>query len=204
MLAAANQTTPDLESTDMRAPGENVRLKSILMRHVNAKGQERAALRDVLVKYLRFSPQATDLTHDLIERCIEIPLPSRLDIAIDVLSQLQRSIYNYAHQFLINDLGNWSHLYSKRAYEPNDDYWYILLRSVAQADIENGLKLRFISMCSDATSRGVLEGVVEALADVGTSEAKDRLELLREHKDPFLSSLATDALDQEWIVSHRE
>jgi len=196
-LDAPNQTTSGLESADLRASGENVRLQSILMKHVEAKGRERTALRDVLVEYLQFSLQATDLTHELIERCIEIPLPSRLDIAIDVLSQLERSIYDYARQFLINDIKNWSHLYSSRAYEPNDDYWYILLRSVAQADIDGKLKLQFISMCSGATSRGVLEGVVEALTDVDTPEAKRRLEVFCDHADPFVSDLATNALTQE-------
>jgi len=196
-LDAANQTTSELEPADLRASGENVRLKSILTRHVDAKGQERSELRNVLVEYLQYSPQSTALTHELIEHCIEIPLPSRLDVAIDILSQLQRSIYGYARQFLINDIKNWTHLYPDRAHKPNDDYWYILLRSVAQADIDDKLKLQFISMCSGATSRGVLEGVIEALADVGTPEAKRRLEVLCDHTDPFLSDLAADALMQE-------
>lgn len=196
-LGAAIQTTSGLESADLRASGENARLKTILMKHVYAEGQERASLRDVLVEYLQFSLQNADLTHELIGRCIEIPLPSRLDIAIDILSQLQRSIYVYAHQFLINDISNWSQLYPRRAYEPNDDYWYILLRSVAQADIEDKFKLQFILMCSKATSRGVLEGVVEALSDVGTPEAKRQLESFRNNEDPFLSELAAEVLDQE-------
>ena len=101
----------------------------------------------------------------------------------------------YAKRFLIDDIKNWSHLYPGRAYEPDDDYWYILLRSAARCSASESAKLSLLSMCLGATSRGIKEAVLESLADVGTSQDAAMINVLASDPDPFISDLAEELLD---------
>ncbi|REK43359.1 MAG: hypothetical protein DWQ46_11540 [Planctomycetota bacterium] len=188
-------STSGIEKAYSPIVGERTRFRSILERHASSHASARKQLREVLLDYLRFSPESHDLINELITFCVDLRTPDRLDLAIDLLSSLDQAIYHYAFGFLVRDLSRWSHLYvSGRAYEPNDDYWHILLRSVAQSEIRDELKLKFVTMCQGAASPGVMEGVVEALADIDTEASRDALRRLAEHSDPFIADLAKENL----------
>jgi hypothetical protein len=192
-------TTAELDSSDSTSaviPGETSRFLSILHRHTTEKGSERHRLRDVLVEYLCFSPESNALINSLIGECIEMPSPDRLEIAIDVLAKMNEVIYEYAKEFRLNDIRKWKHLYPGKEYRPNADYWFILLRAVAQSEIDESKKLYFIGMCLDAPHRGVLEGVAEALGDIDSDQSRTRLSLLIDNDDPFIAELANELLDQ--------
>lgn len=176
---------------------ERSRFLSILRRHLDAKGVERTKLRDVLKAYLRFSPKADQLINDLISACVEMKVPGRLDVAIDVLSLLGGQILRYAREFLVNDIRNWNHLYPTRAYEPNDDYWYILLRAVAQANIPADERIKFVCLCRTAGNRHIVEAVLEALNDIGTDRAYAEIATFLGHPEPFIAELASE------LVSNR-
>lgn len=188
----ANGLSAELDFSDF----ECEHFRSMLARHANSSGQLRRRLRNELVEYLRFSLDATKLTNELISWCVSHASPDRSDIAIDILSQLGESFFHFAYQYLINDICSWNYMYSQRAYEPNDDYWYILLRSVARLEIDENKRLRLITMCSGASSRGVLEGVLEALSDLGTESAMDHIRPFVNHEDRFVAELADELLDE--------
>jgi len=170
---------------------ERSRFLSILRRHISAKGIERSKLRDVLKSYLCFSPKADQLINDLISACVEMKVPGRLDAAIDILSLLGTQILRYARNFLINDIRNWNHLYPSRAYEPNDDYWYILLRAVARSKTPAGERVKFVCMCKTAQNRHILEAVLEALSDIDTEVAYAEIKTFLGHPEPFIADLAS-------------
>jgi len=184
-----------LSSTDSSLMGERTRFQSILARHLGACGDERKKFRAVLVEYLQYSPQSRTLINDLIMDCVSLKKPDRSDVAIDVLSQLDRAIYDYAYDFFVQDVSNWSHMSMGRAYEPNDDYWYILLRSVAQSGVPDEIKLELVRGCRTAASRGVLEGVVEALGDIDSHASRACLLEFTTYSDPFIADLAKDILE---------
>ena len=199
MLAQEEYSTSTIgvDALDSASDGESTRFRSILQRHIAATGLLRNQLREVLVEYLRFSQKSHLLINELITCSVDTKSPDRLDVAIDVLSQLRLAIYDYAYRFLVEDIRRWSSLYPGQAYEPNDDYWYVLLRSVSQSDISEELKLQFVSMCCEAVSRGVLEGVVEALGDIDTDKSRDRLRRFSSHRDPFIAELANEIINQD-------
>ncbi len=176
-----------------RNVNEKARFKSILKSLFDTKGHQRAELRRVIVDYLKFSPIADQLISELITSAIKRKSDDRLDVPIDILQQLGSRIYDYAYQFLVDDIKSWNHLHSDRAYEPDDDYWYILLRSVARSDVEAMKRIGYVNMCAGATSRGVLEGVVEALGDIESPEAMSFLECeFFNHEDVFIKELARE------------
>ncbi len=180
------------------AQSELARFESILKRHVLAQSVERAKLRQVLVQYVKFSPNASDLINSLILSCISMKCPERLDIAIDILSQLDHVIVSYANNYLDRDMKQWKKLYpyEDKKFRPNDDFWFVLLRSVGKSKAKSLLALRVISACQDETSRGVAEAVVEALGDLGTSEARSILAATQQsHPDPFVKELAAEILE---------
>lgn len=190
------QTKTNIGFSGQMKYAENARFRTIIRQHAEGHGSVRKELRLQLVEYLRYSPNSDSLIDELIRFCVSLPSPDRLDIAIDVLSQIGRTIYDYAYRFLVDDIKKWSNLYPGRAYKPNDDYWYILLRSVAQSETNDDLKLSLVSMCCEATSRGVLEAVVEALGDIGDI-ANPQLTKLSRHDDKSIAELATEVLNQD-------
>ncbi len=187
-----------IDSSESRFSGGTSRFNTIVKQLLCSHGAARCDLRGVVVSYLNFSPHSSLLMNELINTCIARRSPDRLDTAVDVLSQLGQRFLDYATNFLLRDIERWHHVYSTRAYEPNDDYWYILLRSVAQSEVDPSARLRFVRQCRGATSRGVIEGVVEALGDIESEGAKKMLATFCEHEDPFIASLAAEVLaDQE-------
>ena len=91
----------------------------------------------------------------------------------------------------------WNHLYPSRAYEPNDDYWYILLRAVAQSKTLPEDLVKFVCMCRTAANRHILEAVLEALNDIGSDEAYAEIESFMGLPEPFIAELASE------LVSNR-
>lgn len=119
----------------------------------------------------------------------------RAGIAIDILSQTGETIFDYAWNFLCRDVKEWTR-WSDQAYEPNPDYWYILLRSVARSATPDAKKLRFIGSCANAATRAMREAVIEALADMGTAQAKEIIaKFAATDSDEFIKRIAQEALD---------
>ena len=71
---------------------EVARFSSILKRLERSTNPERVSLRQVLVEYILFSPNSTELISTLILSCLSMKSPDRLDIAIDILSQVKHNI----------------------------------------------------------------------------------------------------------------
>lgn len=158
----------------------------------------RKDLRVLLVELLRKARHAErDRCIDgLLQICTSEGGPDGLDVAIDVLAQTGSIVVDYARDYLIRDISDWNQC-SERAYEPNDDFWYILLRAVARAHEDEQARYRVISLCFEAASRGIREGVIEALADLGTDQAKNRLQQYAddEAQDKFIREIAQEALE---------
>ncbi len=143
------------------------RFRSILKRHATQTGQQRKRSRSVLVEYITFSPNARLLINELILQCIGMKSPERLDIAIDVLSEVGDAIVSYAYDYLQRDIQQWSKLYPNIKFRPNDDYWYVLLRAVGSCSGSEEKRFQILSACQDERTRGVAESVIEGLAALG-------------------------------------
>jgi len=131
----------------------------------------------------------------LICICIGHHTPDRLDLAIDVLSQLGPIIQNYADAYLKKDIATWNKFEPNEKFKPCEDYWYILLRSAARCDADARISHDIISICQDEISRGIAEAVVEALGDLGSSDAKSLLShISTTSSDDFIVQLAHEVL----------
>lgn len=156
---------------------------------------QRAQLRQRIVTILRRARDADRCIDELLRVCASEGGPDGLDAAIDVLAKVGPLVFDYAWAYLKQDVRNWEPS-SDRAYQPNDDYWYILLRAVGRANVPEKERYRFIASCANAASRGIREGVVEGLRDLGTNAAKERIRrFAREDEDAFIRKLANEALD---------
>lgn len=162
---------------------------------LDSPGPESAQRRATAVRIIGIAQDPERYIDEVLTICSAHRSVDRLNVAIDILSQTGEMIRAYAWAFLRRDIEEW-HRLSQRAYEPNDDYWYILLRSVARAKADNDLKFLFVKMCSGAATRGIREAVVEALGDLGTDPAKSLLrQLATGDEDAFILKAARDALD---------
>ena len=189
MSSVAIQTKP-------QSSGEVSRFVSILKRHLKSNGPIRREQREVLVSYIKFSPNWYQLINELVLNCVASDTADRLDTAIDILSQLGNHVQIYTRSYLEKDINQWNKLYPARKFMPNDDYWYVLLRTLGRCDNKSE-SLQILSVCQDEESRGVAEGLVEALGDLGTPEAKNLLRNISEtSEDKFISELATEILDE--------
>jgi hypothetical protein len=150
-----------------------------------------------VVRLIRQTSEPERCIDAFIQVCATAGGPTGLDTAIDVLSEIGDRTIRFALDYLLRDLANWEPRAGK-SYQPADDYWYVLLRAVARSkDAPESLRFRFISSCSHAASRGIREGVVESLRDLGTTAAKERLRLFADHdQDTFIQQIAREALDE--------
>lgn len=157
-------------------------------------GPEVVQRRATVVRIIGIAQDPDRYIDELLTICSAHHSVDRLNVAIDILSQTGEVIRAYAWAYLRRDIEEW-HRLSERAYEPNDDYWYILLRSVARASADNDLKFLFIKMCSKAATRGMREAVIDALGDLGTDQAKALLNhLAAADDDAFIRAAARDAI----------
>lgn len=170
------------------------RFRTIVKRYLAAHGLERQKLKHSLLKWLRFDPNSDRLIHDLITLSVDSKFEGRFDAPIDVLNQLGSQIVHYAQEYVINDIRQWNLRFPGRAYEPNDEYWYVLLRSVGQAAAVPSEKLSVVKLCRTASSRGIAEAVIEALGDIGTTEAFAEVRKFETHEDPFIAFLAHEMM----------
>lgn len=158
-------------------------------------GTEKERWRESLTKYLVRAHKSDACIDELLSFCTTQGGPEGLDMAIDVLSGTGDLVLKYFWEYLQRDVVNWTPQ-CDRAYKPNDDYWYILLRAVARADAPEMDKLRHIVCCAGAESRGIREGVVEALRDLRTERAKELLrQFLDSDNDSYIRQVAKEAID---------
>lgn len=168
------------------------RLVRLLLDSPDEGTEERRAM---VVRIIGIAQDPDRYIDELLTICSAHRSVDRLNVAIDILSQTGELVRAYAWAYLRRDIEEW-HRLSERAYEPNDDYWYILLRSVARATADDELKCLFIKTCSRAATRGMREAVVEALRDLGADPAKGLLRhLAQSDDDEFIRCAAQDALD---------
>lgn len=154
------------------------------------RGFYRAQIVGLLLKY-REPERCID---ELLQVCTAEGGADGLDLAIDVLAKTSELVLRYAWDYIRHDIQSWTPA-SDRAYQPNDDYWYVLLRAVARTDADPRKRLRFILCCAFAASRGIREGVMEALRDLGTPDARQWLQRFAEaDPDDFIRQIAREAL----------
>ena len=186
------------ESASMGSTGtsaETVIFRRLVRSLLSCPGSRRAALRRVVRHALLAAREPFSRIDELLATCTSAGNTDRLDMAVDVLAETGDVVRRYAWDYLIRDVQQWNP-YADRAYEPNDDHWYILLRAVARCGAREDARLRFILACSGASGRGILEGVVEALGDLKTKEATGKLhEIADANDDAFIRKLVSDVLD---------
>ncbi len=175
---------------------EKCRFISILERQIASSGIERHRLSGILIEdYLKRSPNSDELINALIEFSARCPDPDSFNNAIDILSQLGSEIVAYGNRFLTNDVMNSSSTTRSEPYRPSDEYWYILLRSVARSEASDEERFSLVCFCdTDTKSRLMLEAVVESLGEIGTDRALQELTNYSRHDDPFIASLAAEIL----------
>lgn len=171
--------------------------RQLLRRLVQSPGSDRAQLRDEVHRRLMSAPEPRAYISELLNICTAQPGRDGLDTAIDVLSQTENLLLEeYAWDYLVGDMQQSNHPEPDRPYQPNDDYWYVLLRSIARCDAPEDARFRFIAACGSTPSRGLMEGVVEALGDLENAAARSLLqEISSQHDDPFIRDLAREVHD---------
>jgi len=179
----------------MRGSVNVVLLRRLLRALFACHSSNKAPLREAIVVYLSSVRDAEECIDALLHLCATEGGPDGLDLAIDILAKTKGLILAYAWAYLLRDSRNWK-AESERAYKPSDDYWYVLLRAVARTQADHKERYRFIACCANAESRGMREAVVEALRDLGTTAAKDRIrKFAEEDSDPYVRQVAKEALE---------
>ncbi|MEX1039337.1 MAG: hypothetical protein WDZ51_01820 [Pirellulaceae bacterium] len=168
-----------------------------LVRLIGSAGEDKQRLRDEVLKRLMSAPEPRVFISELLNVCTAASGRDGLEVAIDVLSQTGNLLLDqYAWDYLVADMWRSNHPSLDIKYLPNDDYWYVLLRSIARCDAAEDVRYRFIAAFGSAPSRGLMEGVVEALGDLESAAARKLLgEISGEHADPFICELAREVLD---------
>lgn len=158
-------------------------------------GNQRDAKQRVILEYLLFSPNSDNLVSEFIMACLGMKSPNRLELAIDTLSKTGGRIIEFTKRYLDQDISRWSKLNPRKKYQPNDDFWYVLLRSVGKCGVQPDAALRLISACQDEMSVGLGEAVVESLGDLRTLPAMKLLDHIA-HSDSnnFVRKMALDVL----------
>lgn len=110
---------------------------------------KRAKLRQAVVDQMLRAREPHAYFDELLDVCTASTTTDRLDTAIDVLSATGDHVLRYAWSYLIRDVNEWNPC-SVRAYHPNDDHWYIILRAVARCHNDEDARFRFISVCGNA------------------------------------------------------
>lgn len=155
----------------------------------------RAYFRSQIIGLLGKARDPDRCIDQLLQICTAEGGPDGLDVAIDILAKAGPLVIDYAWDYLQRDIRNWTPT-SERAYQPNDDYWYVLLRAVGRTAVSEKERFRFITCCAHAESRGIREGVVEGLHDLGTRAARERIRLFAEEdRDEFIRKIAREALE---------
>ena len=161
---------------------------------LSAPSSKKPVLQKMATDRLLDSTEQYAYVDELLDLCAAATENDRLDVGIDVMSATGELVLSYGWACLIRDLQKWSP-YSRRAYEPNDDCWYVILRSVARCNAPEEARLRFISACSSASQRGVMEGIVEALGDLAGVGARIVLNRIASHHDDlFVRERAAEVL----------
>jgi hypothetical protein len=177
--------------------GSSARLA--LFRHtvrslISSSANGRKSLREAVVRRLLSAREPYAGIGELLDLCSSSANPDRLDVAIDVLAATGDLVFRYAWEYVIRDVQQWGPR-SSRAYQPNDDHWYVLLRAVARCTAPEDARLRLICLCRHAAYRGIAEAVVEALGDLPSDRSCQVLhEFADRHDDPFIRRLASDVL----------
>ncbi len=157
-------------------------------------GSQKAALRKKVAEYLAKAENSARCVDELLLICSTEGGPDGLDAAIDILAMTGELVLEYAWDYLKHDIVNWSPD-ANRAYKPNDDYWYVLLRAVGRTAAEEKDRYRFIACCGNASARGIRESVIEGLRDLGTSTARARLQTFANNdSNEHVRQAAKDAL----------
>lgn len=152
------------------------------------------ALRAEAVERLRRARDPFRYVQTMLDRCVARRSEGGLDFAIDILSQAEDLPLEYALEFCKEDSTAWGKE-NTIGYRPNDDVWFVLLRSAARARANPLECLALMHTCLAAGSRGMREAVVEGLYDLRTAEAKQLLSrIAAEDTDPLIRKLADDNL----------
>ena len=168
-------------------------LRSMFRNLLSCAAELKAEWRARITNYL-LKVRNPDCIDELLVLCATRGGPNGLDMAIDILSKTDDLIVEYSWEYLRRDISSWTPD-SERAYEPNDDLWYILLRSVARCKVEANARFEFIRCCAGAGSRGIREGVVEGLGDLATPDARELLEnFAQQDPDSYIRKIADEAL----------
>ena len=128
--------------------------------------------RQAIVSKLR-KDEDFDLTTELLRTATAASREDRLQIAIDILSELGEFTLQYAKDYTTNDICNRG-FNSAKPWQPNTDFWYILLRAAARCSADINAREEFILRFAEPANRlrfDMLEGIIEALGDLGTPRA---------------------------------
>ena len=188
-------TNTNLNSTATAFPSETARFREIVKKYIHAGFRDRPAFFKEVSKYIQFSPDSFELIHELIlYSTFAEEVEDRLDAAVDILHQFPK-ICDYAREFLSRDVDNYNKTYTARAYEPNDDYWHILLKSVASSDTNVGVRLSIINGCRNKASRAIKEIVIESLDAIDHPDALDLIQVFTSDSDSMIRELAIEILE---------
>lgn len=182
-------------SNSTASSSEASRFRIVVKNYLRSPFSQRPELFEQVSKYIRFSPNYDELINEFVLICTGTEeVPDCIEAAVDVLRQFP-AICEYTWQFLIRDVQNYNSTYSERAYKPNDDYWHVLLKSVAGAEVEVSRRIQIIGACRFAASRSMKEIVIESLDEVDDETARELIAEFTSDEDQFIADLANEILE---------
>jgi len=196
----SNDTTGHPWSDQVTRVAPRIRFRTKARQLFAAGPRDVARERQAIVAILTSSADSL-LFNEFLRSATASSNPSRLDIAIDVLSELGDITLEYARDFLIQDVC-FRGFNGGGAWKPNAGFWYILLRAAARCDADLTRREDFVAQFVDPnneSSSQIMDAVIEALgdlADEGSSKAEQSLRYIaRTEKSGPLKELAESVLE---------
>ena len=180
---------------EMDRTHDQVLIQETFREHAACGGRRHHELRSELVRLVSTSYDRDAAIDTVIHLAVDSSADGRLDLGIDILSNLGAELYDYALTYRRQDVKRATSTETAKAYQPNEDYWYILLRAVAQSSVSDDDKLQLVRSCQQGSTPGILEAVVESLGDIWTEGARQVLRGLTRNPNSSIADLAQTVLD---------
>lgn len=162
-------------------PSESLRFEHELARFQRAVGSERDASRSAIVRNILAADYPDEYVETILQTLILSSCPGRLDDAVDILSETPRVLPQFVSEVLSQP----------RAAEPDEDYWYVLIRALGKSSLPSSRM--FIGLLWPKSP----EAGVEALGDLGDAESLRRLRAVAStDASDFIRQMAAEILEE--------
>jgi hypothetical protein len=166
-------------------------LRAFLQSPMGMTSQQRAEL----AQRIRSAPVTAHYIHEVLRQCTARRGGFGLDNGIDLLTELGTQVLPFARDFLRRDGMRWAQKQTI-VHHDHDDFWHILLGSLARSGLPENDFIGLIEACGQAGHRGLRDAAVLALYELASPQAQIRLaQFVELDPDPFIRNSARELLE---------